>query len=123
MKELGANNVYIELVEDYPCKSKDELRAREGHYIRQFDSYNNGYNCVIAGRKHKDYYIDNLQKIKNRDKLYHEQNKENRNNYSKEYREKNVEQLRIKRLEYIIKNRERDYKQHQCECGGKYIYK
>ena len=32
-EEYGFENCKIELIEKYPCNSKDELVAREGHYI------------------------------------------------------------------------------------------
>ena len=34
MRELGVENFYIELIENFPCDTVEELRAREGHYIR-----------------------------------------------------------------------------------------
>ena len=40
MRELGLDKFYIELIESYPCKSKEELRARECHYIRGNDTLN-----------------------------------------------------------------------------------
>ena len=40
MNELGIENFYIELIENYPCESKDQLRAREGHYIREMATLN-----------------------------------------------------------------------------------
>jgi hypothetical protein len=32
--EYGLENCKIELVENYPCNSRNELEAREGHYIK-----------------------------------------------------------------------------------------
>ena len=40
MNEIGIENFYIELIENYPCESKDQLRAREGHYIREMATLN-----------------------------------------------------------------------------------
>ena len=40
MKEYGIENFYIELIEPYPCKNNEELRKREGHYIREFGALN-----------------------------------------------------------------------------------
>ena len=31
--KYGLENCYIFLIEEYPCNTKDELRAREGHFI------------------------------------------------------------------------------------------
>ena len=35
MKELGVNKFFIGLIENVEAKDKNELRAKEGHYIRQ----------------------------------------------------------------------------------------
>ena len=34
MEEYGVENFYIELIEKRPCNDKDELRRKEGEYIR-----------------------------------------------------------------------------------------
>ena len=34
MDEVGIQNFNIELIEDFPCNNKDQLRRREGHFIR-----------------------------------------------------------------------------------------
>jgi len=67
-EELGIQNFYIELLEVYPCSSKDELHKREGQYIRKFDSYKNGYNMRISGRGKKEYTIDTKESKKEYDK-------------------------------------------------------
>ena len=35
MRELGVENVYIELLEECPCDNVEQLRKREGELIRQ----------------------------------------------------------------------------------------
>ena len=76
--EIG--NVMIELVEAYPCKCKDELRAREGFYIRQEECVNK----VVAGRDHKEYL-----------KKYREDNKEKLKAHHIEYMKKKLAQKKI----------------------------
>ena len=49
MREIGKDNFYIELIELYPCNGREELRAREGYYIRERGTL----NMVIAGRSQK----------------------------------------------------------------------
>ena len=34
MRKNGADNFYIELIESFPCKSKEELLQREGYHKR-----------------------------------------------------------------------------------------
>jgi len=49
MREIGKDTFYIELLELYPCNGREELRAREGYYIRERGTL----NMVIAGRSQK----------------------------------------------------------------------
>ena len=49
MRTLGQYNCYIELVKAFPCNRKEELRAREGYWIRQIGTL----NSHIAGRTEK----------------------------------------------------------------------
>ena len=53
--ELGVDNFYIELIEHSPCNDMYELRAREGHCIREKETLNKH----IAGRTHKQLVQDN----------------------------------------------------------------
>tara|TARA_R110001599_G_scaffold195197_1_gene391527 strand:+ start:53 stop:532 length:480 start_codon:yes stop_codon:yes gene_type:complete len=57
-KFLFENNkkVHVELVELFPCNSKEELHARERYHIEN----NPCVNKVIPGRTGKEYYQDNL---------------------------------------------------------------
>ena len=74
LDEHGVDTSVIELIEDYPCNTKKELRKREGVYIRA--NFENCYNKSIAGRNLKEYYIDNKEKFKVHNKAYYEKNKE-----------------------------------------------
>jgi len=66
--EYGVANCFISLIENCKCNSKDELNSKEGEYIKSM-------NCVnknIAGRKLKDYYIDNRDFMLARSKAHYE---------------------------------------------------
>ena len=80
----------IELIESFPCDSRDELNAREGHYIRQMDCVNK----VIPGRTKKEYRENNREKISELKKEYYQNNKE--------------------------KIKEWKNQKHECPCGGRY---
>ena len=54
MREHGVNNFYIELLEEYPCKNKEQLRAKEGEYIRNLSTLNKR----IEGRTTKEWRQD-----------------------------------------------------------------
>ena len=72
MHELDVGNFYIELIENYPCNDVYELRAREGHVIRQIGTLNK----QIAGRTAKQYYEDNFEELSQRYKEYRQNNLE-----------------------------------------------
>jgi hypothetical protein len=108
MKEMGIENFYIELYELFPCNSKIELEKREGEIIRLIGTLNEN----IAGRDNKQYYTDNLDRIKqNRDIYYIEnkekirkqqhqytaENKDEKQQYDTEYREINKEKIKERR--------------------------
>ena len=38
MIDLGEEHFYIELMEEYPCENKDQLRKREGEFIREYQT-------------------------------------------------------------------------------------
>ena len=96
---------YIELVQNFPCNSKEELEKREGEIIRQIGTIN---KC-IAGRTQKEYRQENADKIKeilkkyykeNANKIKEQVNKYNENNadkikeYKKTYREENADKIK-----------------------------
>lgn len=74
--------------------SKDELHARERHYIDTLECVNKN----IPGRTKKEYYQNNKEEIKEKVKEYYEDNREKIKQYQKEYikewYEMNKEQLK-----------------------------
>ena len=90
------DNWYIELYENYSCKSKQELERREGEIIRLIATINKN----IAGRTqqeyHRQYQLDNREKELERSKIYHYENRDT----------------------LLEKKRERDREKKTCEkCG------
>ena len=78
----------IELIESYPCNSRDELRSREGHH----QQLNECVNKQIAGQTEAEYRAANKDKISKRMKHYYVANKDKK----KQNRDANKE----KRCEY-----------------------
>jgi group I intron endonuclease len=109
MNDIGFERFRIELVEEYPCQDKYQLRQREGHWIREIGTLNK----LIAGRTVKEYKEDNKEKIQEKNKEYREQNKDK----IKQYREENKDKIK----EYYEDNKEKiqQYykKQITCDCG------
>jgi len=100
--EKDFENCYIELVENYPCNSKNELCRREGEIIRATTCVN---KC-IAGRTDKEYREDHKQSIAEYKKQYRENNKEQLLENAKQYYENNKETI-------VEKKRQK----YTCECG------
>jgi len=82
---LEGGNETIEIIEKCDVSSRDELRAREGYWIRELDCVNK----VVVGRTGKEYYEVNKEGICARNKEYHQANKEVINARHKEYYEAN----------------------------------
>ena len=127
------NDNYIELLENYECKDKNELRRREGELQR--DHKDNIVNCRIENRTNKEYYENNKERLNEMRKIYYENNKESINEKSKIYRENNKEKekkrtkiyhennkerLNERHRKYNLQNKERLKEKHNCICGGKY---
>ena len=69
MNEYGVECFYIELIEECPCENKEQLRKREGHFIREIGTL----NMCQAGRTPKEYEEENKDKIKEYKKKWEEQ--------------------------------------------------
>ena len=70
--EYGLENCEIILIEDYPCESKDQLTAREAHFIKSLDCVNK----IVPGRTDKEYREDTKDKISTRMKDYRDKNRD-----------------------------------------------
>ena len=97
----------IYLIELFPCNSKDELTSREGEIIRKFKDDMTCVNKVIPGRTHKEYWIENKDKISKHRKEHYNENKEFISEKHKDYRTNNKE---------IISEKQKD--KYTCECGS-----
>jgi hypothetical protein len=125
----GWATFYIELYENYPCDTKNELHRREGQIQRELKA---SLNKVIAGRTTKEYRQDNCEHIK----AHYEKNKKQIIKYQQEYRIKNEEKVKARVKKHyednkdIIRGKQKKHydenkdKMHeranrvvQCECG------
>ena len=107
MTGYGNENFYIELIEAYPCENKEELRKREGHYIRELGTLNKN----IAGRTHQEYsrehYQNNHEKVLAQVKEYRQNNREKELARCKEYHKANREAILVRKK-----------KTYTCVCGS-----
>jgi hypothetical protein len=86
------DNFRIELIENYPCESKEALFAREGALQRSIECVNKN----IAGRSNKQRYEDNIESITANQKEYYSENKEKVLARVLSYRTKNSESIKQK---------------------------
>ena len=93
--EYGLDNCKIELIENYPCSNVEELRRREGYYIKELDCVNK----IIAGRTGKEYKQDNRDYYLEKKRENYERHQEEKINKAKEYYQQN-----------------KDYIQERIEC-------
>jgi hypothetical protein len=81
---LQYEDVYIELIEDYTCNNKTELKRREGIIIQEKLKQNICVNKYIAGRIHTEYLKEHREQKKEHYKEYREQHKEQIKEYKKQ---------------------------------------
>lgn len=118
MEQLGVEHFRIELLEDYPCERKEQLHAREGHWIRELRAE---LNHRIAGRTKKQYAAEHEESVKAYKRQWREENKErldaeykeyysaNRSRliaYQKEYNKNNLEKVRERRKKYAEEHKD-----------------
>lgn len=96
------NDVYIELIENFPCNSRIELNKREGEIIRETECINKN----IAGRNKKEWLEDNKEHVIEYQSKYKENNEEKIKNQKKEHYQLNKYIIKQKSMNYLNKNRE-----------------
>ena len=116
MRELGKEHFYIELVEECPCDNLEQLRAREGHHIRQIGTLNK----LVAGRSKQEF-----------DKLYYQNNKDKVSETNNKWKESHPEKVKEMKAKWYQEHKEEmleKFKQKyeegvrvKCRCGGKYV--
>ena len=118
-------DIRIELIENYPCNSKEELNAIEGKYIRQYkEEYREKcVNKCIPGRTLKEWCEDNKDKILQKQKEYTERNKGKKREYDKQYRDENKNKLLQQKKEYYEANKDKLLQQKKEKCLFKKIDK
>ena len=118
MNEIGESRFRIQLICDYPCEDKYQLKQKEGEYIRNLGTLNK----QIAGRtqqqyqeEHKEYYQEVKKKSAEKHKeeniirkqLFYQNNKERILQRKKELYETNKEKINATQKAYYEKNKDK----------------
>jgi hypothetical protein len=101
------DDCYIELIDEYKNLNKKQLEKFEGEHIRK----NNCTNRSIPGRTKKEYYQDNMNKIKEQRNNYYLEKSDEVKKRASEYRQNNADKIK-----------EKYSQKHGCVCGGKYTH-
>jgi hypothetical protein len=122
---ISLGDAVIECIEEVEFENKNELRIRERHHIEL--NRDKCVNKIIPTRTRKEYKIDNADEIKEIEKQYYIDNidrireysianADRKKEYDKQYNIVNVD----KRKQYLIDNADRIKAKINCECGGRY---
>lgn len=114
LKLLKYDDVYIRLLEEYPCESRKELTMREGYWIKNYKG--RAVNFLNAGTgTGKDWYENNKDMHNKCTREWYANNKDKHHALSKNYYEEHKQQLSEKRKA----QREAKSNYVTCECGVK----
>lgn len=91
---------YIELLENFPCKSKDQLNAREYQLIREHKNY---LVNIFGVKTEEEKYKNEI----NNKKEYYEKNKDEIIKQKKDFYEKHKDEILLKKKEYCEKNKDK----------------
>lgn len=92
----------IRLLENFACENKDELCKKEGEIQRIHKDRIKNTN--IAGRTGKEYYQENIDKIKEYDKKYKQENPDKIKEGSKNYYQENIDRIKENKKKYYQEN-------------------
>ena len=92
------DDVYIELIEEFPCETKGQLNKREGEIQRE--QIEKMVNKRMEGRTDKEYTADTREKRKEYKKNYNAENKEFISQQKKIHYETNKEKIATQGKKY-----------------------
>lgn len=96
-KILQYDDAFIELIEEYECKTKEDLEKREKEYIQNNPCVNiQGKGATWTKQDHSEYRKDWLLKNPDYIKNYREKNAEKEKEYQKQYHKKHYKSKKIK---------------------------
>jgi len=94
---IKGGDYHIELIENYPCDTKKELNRREG--CVQLNTV--CVNRIIAGRTSKEWAEANKELIQEKNKIYYQNNKEKAHQYYID----NIDEIKDRKKIYMDQQR------------------
>lgn len=120
---IGWNNVKIELVEDFECENRTELRIREQYWIEELNPELNDRRAYLSTEDKKAYDAkyrkENPEKMKSKNKKYRKENPEKEKERKKKYNDEHKDEIKKYNNKYY---KEKNKEIINCECGGKYRF-
>jgi len=110
---LEGGNFDIILLENYYCKDKYELKAKERHYIETIKCVNK----YIPNRTNKEYRDTNKDYLKEYRSTYYENNKDKIIQTTRQYKEANKDIIKMKNQHYREDNKDKINAKVKCICG------
>ena len=111
----GIDNCKIELVEECPCESREQLRKREGFYIRN----NECVNKRVAGQTVPEWRSANRDHVRQMQADWRSANQEHVKQIIADWRSANQEHVKQTNADWKSANRERLQEKVTCDvCGG-----
>jgi hypothetical protein len=106
--------IRLEMLEEYPCKTKDQLHAKEAEWIRKIGTL----NVVIPGRTDKEYYEEHKAELLEPKKQYFEEHKAEIAQKRKTYYKKNGSELAEYHKKYYQdhKDKKAEYYRNRLTC-------
>lgn len=100
---MTADDIELILVEDYPCKSMEQAKARERYYIENFGTL----NATVPFKEGMT--------IKEYNREYRANNRDSRSAYLREYRANNRDEVRAKHREYLREYRANNREEYNAK--------
>jgi len=104
----GWNEWKYEIIDEVEVALREDAGIYEGEYIIKYDAINK-LNNRVAGRTYKEYYVQNIEKIKE----YRVQNKDLILQKKKENYQQNKEDILQKQKQYYQQNKEQIKQKYQ----------
>lgn len=119
LNPIGFDNVQIVLIENFSCKSKDELLKRERHWI---DTLKPSLNKALPLRTHQEYYQANRQTLLEKAKEYKKKNSDLVAKRQAKYYEEHKEKIQEHMRNYYEENKDKKREYNEANRDTKREY-